>query len=43
MVGDLSAALLKADFRTLIGLPIAAAAIVYLARSEKLCAQSKCG
>jgi hypothetical protein len=43
MIGDLSAALLKADFRTLIGLPIAAAMIVYLARSEKLCAPSKCG
>ncbi|HST31272.1 MAG TPA: hypothetical protein VLK27_10595 [Chthoniobacterales bacterium] len=43
MIGDLSNALLKADFRTLIGLPIAAAMIVYLARSEKLCAPSKCG
>ena len=43
MIGDLSNALLKFDFRTLIGLPIAAAIIVYLARSEKLCAPFKCG
>jgi hypothetical protein len=43
MIGDLSNALLNYDFRTLIGLPIAAAMIVYLARSEKLCAPSKCG
>ena len=43
MVGDLSNALLNYDFRTLIGLPIAAAMIVYLARSEKLCAPLKCG
>lgn len=43
MIGDLSNALLKFDFRTLIGLPIAAAMIVYLARSEKLCAPFKCG
>jgi hypothetical protein len=42
MIGDLSNALLKFDFRTLIGLPIATAMIVYLARSEKLCASSKC-
>ena len=35
MIGDLSNALLKSDFRTLIGLPIAAAIIVYLARSGK--------
>jgi hypothetical protein len=43
MIGDLSNALLNYDFRTLIGLPIAAAMIVYLARSEKLCAPMKCG
>ncbi len=43
MLGDLSNALLNYDFRTLIGLPIAAAIIVYLARSEKLCAALKCG
>jgi len=43
MVGDLSNALLNYDFRTLIGLPIAAAMIVYLARSEKLCAPLKRG
>ena len=43
MIGDLSNALLNYDFRTLIGLPIAAAMIVYLARSEKLCAPLKCG
>jgi hypothetical protein len=42
MIGDLSHALLNYDFRTLIGLPIAAAMIVYLARSEKLCAPLKC-
>jgi hypothetical protein len=43
MIGDLSSALLNYDFRTLIGLPIAAAIIVYLARSEKLCAPLKWG
>jgi hypothetical protein len=43
MVGDLSNALVNRDFRTLFGLPIAAAMIVYLARSEKLCAPLKCG
>ena len=43
MIGDLSDALLNYNFRTLIGLPIAAAMIVYLARSEKLCAPLKCG
>ena len=43
MIGDLSNTLLNYDFRTLIGLPIAAAMIVYLARSEKLCAPLKCG
>lgn len=43
MIGDLSNALLNYDFRTLIGLPIAAAMIVYLARSEKLCAPLKRG
>lgn len=43
MIGDLSDALLNCNFRTLIGLPIAAAMIVYLARSEKLCAPLKCG
>ena len=43
MIGDLSNALANYDFRTLIGLPIAAAMIVYLARSEKLCAPLKCG
>jgi hypothetical protein len=43
MIGDLSDALLDFDFRALIGLPIAAATIVYLARSEKLCAPLKCG
>jgi hypothetical protein len=43
MIGDLSNAVLNYDFRTLIGLPIAAAMIVYLARSERLCAPSKCG
>lgn len=42
MIGDLSNALLKSDFRTLIGMPIAAVMIVYLARAEKLCAPSKC-
>lgn len=42
MIGDLSNALLNYDFRTLIGLPIAAAMIVYLARSENLCAPLKC-
>jgi hypothetical protein len=42
MIGDLSSALLNYDFRTLIGLLIAAAMIVYLARSEKLCAPLKC-
>lgn len=43
MIGNLSNALLNYDFRTLIGLPIAAAIIVYLARSEKFCAPLKCG
>src|SRR6202047_398330 len=43
MIGDLCNALLNYDFRTLIGLPIAAAMIVYLVRSEKLCAPLKCG
>jgi hypothetical protein len=43
MIGDLSNALLNYDYRTLIGLPIAAAIIIYLARSEKLCAPLKCG
>jgi hypothetical protein len=43
MIRDLSNALLNYDFGTLIGLPIAAAMIVYLARSEKLCAPLKCG
>jgi uncharacterized membrane protein (DUF2068 family) len=43
MIGDLSNALLNYDFRTLIGLPIAAAMIVYLARSERLCAPLNCG
>jgi len=43
MIGDLSSALIKSDLRTLIGLPIAAVMIVYLARSEKLCAPAKCG
>jgi hypothetical protein len=43
MIGDLSNALLNFDYRTLIGLPIAAAMIVYLARSERLCAPLKCG
>ena len=42
MIGDLGNALLNSDSRTLIGLPIAAAVIVYLARSEKLCAPLKC-
>jgi uncharacterized membrane protein (DUF2068 family) len=43
MIGDLSNALLNYDFRTLIGLPIAAGMIVYLARFERLCAPLKCG
>jgi hypothetical protein len=43
MIGDLSNALLNYDFRTLIGLPIAAAMVVYLARSERLCAPLNCG
>ena len=43
MVGDLINALVNYDYRTLIGLPIAAAMIVYLARSERLCAPRKCG
>ncbi len=43
MIGDLSNALLNYDFRTLIGLPIATGMIVYLARSERLCAPLKCG
>jgi hypothetical protein len=43
MLGDLSNALINYDFRTLIGLPIAAAMIFYLARSENLCAPLKCG
>jgi len=41
MIGDLSNALVNYDYRTLIGLPIVAAMIVYLARSEKLCAPLK--
>ena len=43
MLGDLSNALLNYDFRTLVGLPIAAAIIVYLARFERLYAPMKCG
>ena len=35
MIGDLSNTLLNYDFRTLVGLPIAAAMIVYLARCRK--------
>lgn len=42
MLGDLSNALLNHDLRTLIGLPIATAIIVYLARSERLCAPLNC-
>lgn len=42
MIGDLGNALVNYDFKTLIGLPIATAIIVYLARSENLCAPWKC-
>jgi hypothetical protein len=37
MIGDLSNAFLNFDYRTLIGLPIAAGIIVYLLRSENRC------
>jgi len=43
MIGGVTNVFLKSDFKTLIGLPIAAAMIFYLARSERLCASSKCG
>jgi uncharacterized membrane protein (DUF2068 family) len=43
MIGDLSNAFLNFDYRTLIGLPIAAGIIVYLLRSENRCAAREGG
>jgi uncharacterized membrane protein (DUF2068 family) len=43
MIGDLINAVQRRDYRVLIGLPVAAAVIVYLLRSESRCALRKGG